>query len=127
MNGYPMLQRLQQEDIQRLQVFFGTWRTFTEVQGAVYRLFAVNRDKLEPSEDYIGLDIRMCQMWQAEIGKLKDWVRFNAAAAAARESGLEQVATLYEEGLDHSQVLAAFEKGYYRALLGKEQEKAQEA
>ena len=121
-NGYSMLQRLKQEDVKNIQVFFGTWRTFTEVQGAVYRLFAVNRDKLEPGEDYISVDIRMCQTWRDEIDKLKDWVRFNAAAAAARENGLEEVVAAYEDGADHDQVLPMFEKAYYTALQGDQKQ-----
>ena len=99
-----------------LQSFYGTWRTFCEVQSGLYKNFRIDPKKLPVAGDYMTSQIYVCRLWLEHIDTLREWIAWNAAKAAANENGLAKVVVAYEGGLLHEQVEDAYEKGLYHAL-----------
>ncbi len=114
--------RLTAENRGVLQSFYGTWRTFCEVQSGLYKNFRIDPAKLPVAGDYMTSQIFVCRRWLEHIGALREWIAWNAAKALALENGLQNVVEAYEGGMLHEQVEDAFEKGTYHALYLLSQE-----
>ncbi|MBQ4257951.1 MAG: hypothetical protein II713_03000 [Clostridia bacterium] len=108
--------RLTAENRSVLQSFYGTWRTFCEVQSGLYKNFRIDPEKLPVAGDYMTSQIYVCRLWLEHIGALPEWIDYNAEKAVACENGLEKVVAAYEGGMLHEQVEDAFEKGVFHAM-----------
>lgn len=113
----PLRRRCTEVDWKTVQAFAGTWRTFSEMQSGVYRLFQTADQKAEETETYLEAQQRMCDVWRNALADLQPWTQWRAVCLEACAAGLGMVVHAYEGGCPHAQVVPAYEKALFRALI----------
>ena len=89
------------------------WENLERSRMALYELMDVASNE---GENWLSGEQNLCQVLRSELGGLKEWITWNAAAREARHLGLDFLVRAYEGGLNHDQVLPAFEKAVSGAL-----------
>lgn len=112
-----LFQKSAHVDWKAAQAFAGTWRTFSEMQAGVYRLFRTSDQAAWEGETYLEAQQRACDTWRAGIPALPVWVQWQAVRTEAVQAGLKTVVGAYEAGMAHEAVVPAYEKALFGALM----------
>lgn len=91
----------------------GAWKELEQSRGTLYDLMDMAPN---PESCWLAGERRLCEALRRELGGLKEWITWNAAAQEVRDLGLEPLVRAYEGGLPHDEVLPAFEKAVSGAL-----------
>lgn len=70
----------------------------------------------EEESSWIRGQLELCRNLTDHAGELREWIAWNAAAAEARELGLEPVVEAYVGGMPHEQVRPAYLKAMAKGL-----------
>ena len=62
-------------------------------------------------------DIKMCQNLLKHLEEIKEWVLWNVEADKTLEVGLSNVVEAYQKGLDHDEVMGAYQKIISKGLV----------
>ncbi len=71
---------------------------------------------MEEESSWIRGQLELCRNLTDHAGELREWIAWNAAAAEARELGLEPVVEAYVGGMPHEQVRPAYLKAMAKGL-----------
>lgn len=112
-----LFQKSARVDWKAAQAFAGTWRTFSEMQAGVYRLFRITDQPAREGETYLEAQQRACEIWRTGLSMLSAWVQWQAVREEAIAAGLQTVVTAYEAGMAHEEIVPAYEKALFGALM----------
>lgn len=71
----------------------------------------------EKEEDWIGGKKELIQLLDEHFNELRDWITYRGVKTECEEKGLQDICRMYEEGLDHDDLIPVFLKSVYKALI----------
>ena len=69
------------------------------------------------NEDWIGGKKELIRLLDEHFNELRDWITYRGVKAECEAKDLNDICRLYEEGLDHDQLIPVFFKSVYKALI----------
>ena len=67
--------------------------------------------------DWIGGKKELIKLLDEHFNELRDWITYRGVKAECEERGLQDICRLYEEGLEHDELIPVFFKSVYKALI----------
>lgn len=71
----------------------------------------------QSGEDWLSGQMQLCDDILANVDSLKEWITFTGIAAEARDAGLGSVVDAYCAGAAHEDILPAYKKAAFKALI----------
>ncbi len=71
----------------------------------------------EAEEGFVSSEISVCEGMLSAVESLKEWILFRSILAEAEEAGLSNVTGAYMRGLDHDDLIPAYRKAIFYALI----------
>lgn len=71
----------------------------------------------EDNGDWMADRLNLCTCILDHASSMKDWIVYRKFAAECREGGLSPVCDAYEAGMPHDQVMDAYRRSVYRAII----------
>ena len=68
-------------------------------------------------EDWLDGKKAFVRLLDGHFNELRDWIVYRGVKAECEANGLEEICRLYEEGLDHDDVVSEYLKSMYKALI----------
>ena len=90
------------------------WSCFNAAKAPLYALLSLTESQ---SGDHLESEEAMCRSISDNAQSIKDWIAWNSIAAEAITTGLENVVDAYRSGMSHEDILPAYRKAMYKALI----------
>lgn len=110
------LSLLTRDNIALLQSGHAVWKRFCEVRNGIHKALMVDPSRILFVKDFLTTEMNFCEVCKRSLDMFYNWIEWNAAKKKAMQNGLSKVCKAYDNGMIHSVVLDAYEKGLYKAL-----------
>ena len=68
-------------------------------------------------DNWLGGKRALIKLLDEHFNELRDWITYRGAKAECESNGLTDICKLYEDGLDHDELIPVFLKSVYKALI----------
>ena len=92
------------------------WKRFCELRSGIHKALMISPSKIMFVKDFLTTEMNFCEVCKDRLDMFHNWIEWNAAKKKAIQNGLGKVCEAYENGMIHSAVFDAYEKGLYKAL-----------
>ncbi|WJH35686.1 DNA2/NAM7 family helicase [Paenibacillus sp. CC-CFT747] len=104
-----------------LERFLTAWRTFQDLEERLARLLQLDfaaLDERRGGGSWFAYRTGQARLWKENIDSLREWCSWRQVRGRAADAGLDSVLSAYEGGrLQHAEVTAAFERGWWKAAI----------
>jgi len=90
-------------------------RTMLEKEQVIKDLLKLNLKDNET--DWIGGKKELIKLLDEHFNELRDWITYRGVKAECESNGLQDICRMYEEGLDHEELIPVFYKSVYKSLI----------